>query len=145
MNYTLSAILQAHTSDVKDLTFLSDTRLASCSRDHSVIVWDLPSKTPTQYFQTHTAYVNALCHLTNVSSPTSYVVSAGTDHLILIHDVNTGECIHSLQGHTNNVCVLASMVPSENNQDMMFISGSWDKYDCHEFIFCIIFSVFLFS
>lgn len=81
-NYALSAELQpAHQQDVKGVLAISNERIASCSRDGSVAIWDTAKPdqvspnivdlacTESQFFQLkallngHHAYVNSLAHI----------------------------------------------------------------------------------
>ncbi|KAI9184181.1 WD repeat protein Lub1 [Blastocladiella emersonii ATCC 22665] len=128
-DYTLAAVVPAHEQDTKDLVFLSDSVLATCSRDHTARIWQLVPQenggTDVVLVHTladHQGFVNAVAAVDGPNS-TKLLASGGSDKTIHVHEPENGALVLTLVGHTENVCVLGR-IPGVSTG---VISGSWDK------------------
>ncbi|ORZ38895.1 WD40-repeat-containing domain protein [Catenaria anguillulae PL171] len=130
-DFRLSAIVPAHDQDAKDVAWLSETTLATVSRDRSIRIWsaDNPASNSATLLHTladaHSAsFINSV---TAISGPDAespqFIASGGADKTITIHEPTHGNLVFTLVGHTDNVCVL-SPIPGV---PLGLISGSWDK------------------
>ena len=85
-----------HTSDVYSVVILSENRLASCSFDKSIKIWNLSRLTCEQTLTGHTSVVYSLVVLSE-----NRLASASADHSIKIWDLSTFTCQRTLIGHTS--------------------------------------------
>lgn len=92
--------LTGHTKVVSRVAFSPDeSRLASCSADQTVKVWD---HTATQCLATlsgHSGGVSDVCW----HPQQDFVASASDDLNVNVWDVHTGKVLRSMQGHTHFV------------------------------------------
>ncbi|KAI9351098.1 WD40-repeat-containing domain protein [Zopfochytrium polystomum] len=126
--FQLSAVLQAHTQDVRALAVANDGLLFSSSRDTRVLSWSRASPAVSEFslgnsYLGHSHFVNSLVYIPPHGEFTEgLVASGGADKVINVFDVrNPAEPAFVLVGHTDTVCTLALAA----NGDI--ISGSWDK------------------
>ncbi|ELU45763.1 phospholipase A-2-activating protein [Rhizoctonia solani AG-1 IA] len=129
--YKLSAVLSAHSSDVRDLIAPTNDLILSVSRDSLAIAWrrDGPNGfTPTTY-SAGSRFVNSVTYIPPQKNggPGSqgYIVTGGQDTVINVFDLShpdgAKEPTFTLLGHRENVCALDS-TPSGT-----IVSGSWDS------------------
>eukprot|EP00178_Gracilaria_changii_P001467 TRINITY_DN11_c1_g1_i1.p1 TRINITY_DN11_c1_g1~~TRINITY_DN11_c1_g1_i1.p1 ORF type:complete len:813 (+),score=122.04 TRINITY_DN11_c1_g1_i1:4688-7126(+) len=114
--YKLRAELRVHSADVRGVAASSAGLIATASRDTSVVLWNLEQKVPNLVLKGHTHFVNALTFV-----GTNRLVSASGDKTLRVWDVESGECIHTLNGHTASVCSVASVTDANT-----IVSASWD-------------------
>ncbi|KAH3902411.1 related to Protein DOA1 [Saccharomycodes ludwigii] len=132
MAYTLSATLEGHDQDVRNLIAIDASTFASCSRDGSVRTWmqdniNGASSNEWKSLLVHhtTAFINSLCFLDGI------LYCGGTEVIIQgfpylsSQEENNNEPLFSLIGHSKNVCALSSY--SSDDGDDYIISGSWDQ------------------
>ncbi|KAJ7578487.1 phospholipase A-2-activating protein [Mycena floridula] len=125
MVYKLSAILSAHSSDVRSVASPTNELVLSASRDTTAIGWlrtpENPSFTKEYVFQPGSRYVNAVAFLPpSPDAPKGCVVTGGQDTIVNVFSLSDQKNFELL-GHTENVCVLDT-TPSGT-----IVSGSWDK------------------
>lgn len=108
--HRLRTILSGHELDVRGVATISDTQVASCSRDGTARVWDVATGASETFFRSNT-FINCVEHVPELG----LIAVAGKDAIIYLcephelyakpgHDVGR----YQLVGHTNNVCVLRS-------------------------------------
>lgn len=129
--YKLSAVLSAHSSDVRGLVAPSNDLVLSVSRDSLAIAWkrdESTSFTPTTY-SAGSRYVNSVTYIPpqRPSGPGSagYIVAGGQDTVINVFDLSqtdgAKEPSYTLLGHRENVCALDATALGT------VVSGSWDS------------------
>ncbi|KAG9097450.1 hypothetical protein FRC06_007543 [Ceratobasidium sp. 370] len=129
--YKLSAVLTAHSSDVRGLVAPTNDLILSVSRDSQAIAWRRDESTnfsPTSY-PAGSRYINSVTYIPpqRVAGPGSagYLVAGGQDTVINVFDLShpdgAKEPVYMLLGHRENVCALDS-TPSGT-----IVSGSWDS------------------
>lgn len=92
---------------------------ATASLDRSVKVWSLGSPTPNYSLEGHERGVNCLDYYPQGDKP--YIVSGADDFTLRIWDYQTRSCVHTFEGHANNVCAVAF-----HHRLPLIISGSED-------------------
>lgn len=128
-DFKLSASLEGHGDDVRDVVYPDPRFIFSASRDASVRMWSLTSDDPPTYDATvsshGTSFVNAVTYIPPSSSyPRGLVVSGGKDTIIEVRqpDESPGANAEALLiGHSHNVCAL-DVDPASK----WIVSGSWD-------------------
>ncbi|PXF41456.1 Phospholipase A-2-activating protein [Gracilariopsis chorda] len=115
--YTLRAELRIHSADVRGVAASSAGVIATASRDHSVVIWDLDKNAPKKTLEGHKHFVNSLAFV-----GTNRLVSASGDNTLRVWDVDSGDCIHVLKGHTASVCSVSAATEGST-----VVSASWDK------------------
>lgn len=129
--YKLSAVLSAHTSDVRGLVAPTNDLILSASRDSSAIAWRRDESSnfiPTTY-SAGSRYVNSVTFIppqrANGPGSAGYIVAGGQDTVINVFDLShpdgAKEPAYMLLGHRENVCALDS-TPAGT-----VVSGSWDS------------------
>ncbi|KAJ1308758.1 hypothetical protein OPQ81_004449 [Rhizoctonia solani] len=129
--YKLSAVLTAHSGDVRDIVAPTNDLILSVSRDSLAIAWrrDGPTGfTPTTY-SAGSRYVNSVTYIppqkNGGGGSKGYIVTGGQDTVINVFDLShpdgAKEPAFTLLGHRENVCALDS-TPSGT-----IVSGSWDS------------------
>ncbi|KAG8681428.1 hypothetical protein FRC08_015642 [Ceratobasidium sp. 394] len=129
--YKLSAVLTAHSSDVRGLVAPTNDLILSVSRDSQAIAWrrdESAQFTPTSY-SAGSRYVNSVTYIPSqrAAGPGSagYLVAGGQDTVINVFDLShpdgAKEPAYMLLGHRENVCALDS-TPAGT-----IVSGSWDS------------------
>jgi len=91
-----------HSSSVLGLAVLSSERLASCSWDKTVKIWDVASGHCLATLQGHSSSVLGLAVLSS-----ERLASCSWDKTVKIWDVASGHCLATLQGHSSSVLGLA--------------------------------------
>ncbi|XP_033116394.1 NACHT domain- and WD repeat-containing protein 1-like isoform X2 [Anneissia japonica] len=98
----------------------NSTRVVTGSADNTLRVWDVDSGDEVRVIEEdHSAYTNhsLLC----ISHDSSKIISGSTE-IIMVYEMNSGQDIHRLTGHTLPVsCICIS------NDDQILVSGSEDK------------------
>ncbi|XGV96578.1 MAG: NB-ARC domain-containing protein [Leptolyngbya sp. BL-A-14] len=127
-------VLQGHTSGVRAIAFSPDGHfLISGGDDQEIRLWDVQTGHCLQTFQGHTGWVwsVAFAPQRNANSPVGLESSEGKgqcfasgseDQTVRLWDVQTGQCIKTLPGHTG----LVSSV-SFSADGKLLISGSQDE------------------
>lgn len=115
--YKLRAELRIHSADVRGVAASSTGVIATASRDHSVVIWDLDQHAPAKTLEGHKHFVNSLAFV-----GTNRLVSASGDNTLRVWDVDSGECLHVLKGHTASVCSVSAAT-----EGATVVSASWDK------------------
>ncbi|CEP62640.1 Doa1p LALA0_S06e00320g [Lachancea lanzarotensis] len=120
--FQLSAVLSAHEQDVKGVVAIDSNKIASCSRDGTVRVWQ---KQLEGIWQADIAYqsdkfLNSLCY--DVYSQLLFCGGQNTliNSVVPSFGELTSEPAYVLVGHLANVCVL-------NSTQGYILSGSWDS------------------
>ncbi|GAA6039885.1 hypothetical protein NBRC10512_008223, partial [Rhodotorula toruloides] len=131
--YRLSALLQAHTSDVRYLSvapLASSPQLFSASRDGSARSWvqkeGVEWMQDKEWKQGHEGFANALCWIPPVEEEedkAGYLATSGSDALIQLYSLSSPSSapVQTLLGHAHNVCALHA---SKDGTKM--VSASWD-------------------
>ncbi|KAJ9666179.1 WD repeat protein Lub1 [Coniosporium apollinis] len=128
--FKLSASLEGHEDDVRDVAFPHPKLILSASRDATVRAWNLLAPNPPNYDCTlishGSAFVNSLTYVPPSSVyPQGLVVSGGKDTIIEVRQPGKAPQDNAdalLLGHSSNVC---SLDVSEDGQ--IIVSGSWDQ------------------
>ncbi|KAI1777248.1 nuclear distribution protein nudF [Hypoxylon cercidicola] len=97
----LERTIKGHTRAVLDLDFggpRGNVLLVSCSSDLTIKLWD-PSE-DYKNIRTLPGHDHSVSAVRFIPSSANLLVSASRDHTLKIWDVNTGFCLHTLQGHT---------------------------------------------
>ncbi|CAE6490551.1 unnamed protein product [Rhizoctonia solani] len=129
--YKLSAILTAHSGDVRDIVAPTNDLILSVSRDSSAIAWrrDAPTGFTPVTYPAGSRYVNSVTYIppqkNGGDGSQGYLVAGGQDTVINVFDLShpggAKEPTFTLLGHRENVCALDS-TPSGT-----IVSGSWDS------------------
>jgi len=88
--------LDDHHDCVMDIAWLGKSTLASASLDHSIIVWDTETGSPTQRLEGHSRGVSSLCFV----AQKRLLVSSGLDRSLRVWSLDRSDLIHSLDHHT---------------------------------------------
>lgn len=122
--YQLSATLEGHLQDVRDITVISSERVASVSRDGSVRVWERSADSQWNGTIVHQSkeFLNAITY----DSVNDALFFGGKESLIngvLLETASMdADPTFTLIGHTSNVCAL-----NADPHTSELVSGSWDK------------------
>jgi WD40 repeat protein len=111
--------LQGHTGPVyQGASFpLSPSRLATCSADRTIKIWDLKSKTLMQDLVGHSGAVNCIS-----VTDGGFLVSGSTDKTLRVFDVETGKCVLQFSGaHSSSITGITTL--SQNR----ILSCGWDQ------------------
>lgn len=120
--YQLSATLEGHSQDVRDLVAVTDSQLASVSRDGTVRVWtkdQVQGEWNSIISHKSDNFLNSICY----STANNLLFYGGKDALINgspLFATLGDDPLYTLIGHEGNVCSLSSL-------EEYVISGSWDK------------------
>ncbi len=103
-NKSESGVLGTHDDAVSCVTFSSDgRRLASCSWDKTIKIWDIPTRTCLATLKGHTDRVTSVAF-----TPDGKMLASGSaDKTIRLWDAESGKCVRSLEGHADCVNSLA--------------------------------------
>jgi tetratricopeptide (TPR) repeat protein len=111
--------LSGNRDKVTSVCFSTNSKLlASCSRDQTVLIWDVATENLFQILMGHTSQINSI----KFSHNSHLIASASIDHLIKIWDVNKGRLIKNIYGHEAGV----TGVCFSKNSDFL-VSSSIDK------------------
>lgn len=101
---TLLFNLVGHLGWVWSVVFSRDgSKLASCSSDKTIRVWDVQTGKCLQVLQGHSGSIWALAF-----SPEGKILASGGDEAaIKLWDIQTGACVQTLAGHTGPILSLA--------------------------------------
>ncbi len=97
------AILDGPGNLVMGLAWLSESRLAAASLDHSVTLWNTGTGSPGRRLEGHSRGVTSLCFLPKQN----ILVSTGIDRSLRAWKPGSGELIRSLSIHTRRIHNLA--------------------------------------
>ncbi|KAJ4403197.1 WD repeat protein Lub1 [Gnomoniopsis sp. IMI 355080] len=129
MEYKLSAQLQGHESDVRDVAFPKPNTVISVSRDNTVRTWHNSSKPPSYegtIITNGSEFINSVAYLpANSEYPDGLIISGGKDTIIEVKKPNTTPADNAerlLIGHAHNICSL-----DVSPKGSYVVSGSWDK------------------
>src|SRR5829696_4477565 len=90
--------VEAHPSDIFSLAFSPDgARLASASKDRTVVLRDAATGEAVRTLKGHTADVLRLAF----SPDGKTLASAGADGTVRLWDVESGECVKVIKAHGN--------------------------------------------
>ena len=128
--FQLKEDIEAHTSDVKSVKFLSvgkEYYMASCSRDGFVKLWKLHAASQAVLLSQHDehgCFVNSVSLRSHADNGLDSIIvsSGGTDGIIYQWDNLSHKLCGTLIGHTGNVCYLENLYGS-----VQLASCSWDK------------------
>ncbi|KAI8834302.1 WD-40 repeat-containing protein [Chytridium lagenaria] len=123
--FKLSAVLTAHTQDVRGVTCANSDTLFSVSRDSKLLSWRRLGATSIfeveSTFEGHSHFINAVTYVHPVPEfPNGLIVTGGSDKLINVYDMTQKNPLYTLIGHSDTVCALAT-------SGTTIVSGSWDK------------------
>ncbi|KAI3633870.1 hypothetical protein MIR68_008202 [Amoeboaphelidium protococcarum] len=126
--FQLSQNILAHESDVRAVCVVSDSMIASASRDKTVKLWVLKDKQfeVKATFTGHQHFVNSLAYMKDAGEhyPNGVILSGSMDKTICVWNVDAegtvSEPDYQLVGHSDCVCTLGVL-------DQVVVSGSWDK------------------
>ncbi|KAL7903729.1 Pfs, NACHT and WD domain protein [Trichoderma velutinum] len=116
---------ESHNEPVTSVVFSSDgQRIASCSHDKTVKVWDTNSGACLHTFQSHGDWVQSVVF----SSDGQRLASISADDTVKVWDANSGACLHTFQSHGDR---LESVIFSPDGQRLASISADntvevWD-------------------
>ncbi|CAN8099897.1 unnamed protein product [Discula destructiva] len=129
MEYKLSAQLQGHDSDVRDVVFPKPNTVISVSRDNTVRTWQSSSKPPSfegTIVTNGSEFINSVAYLPPTNEyPDGLIISGGKDTIIEVKKplaTPSDNAERLLIGHAHNICSL-DVSPSGS----YIVSGSWDK------------------
>ncbi len=111
------ALFEGHKNTVTDRTFSPDgKRIATCSRDHTIRLWNATDGKAIATLTGHLGSVNAIAF----SPDGRRLASVARDHTARIWDGLTGEPIGVLHGHTDDIRTVAwagndSLVSASND------------------------------
>ncbi|XP_052254312.1 WD repeat, SAM and U-box domain-containing protein 1-like isoform X10 [Dreissena polymorpha] len=116
--------INSHTSDVNGVCFSKDRKLATCSADKTVRVWDMTSynELPFSPLCGHTYYVHCCCF----SPFGTLLASCSTDGKVIIWDAKTGQKKCVLQHESKSPIRVCKFSPNS----AQLISGSDDNNVC---------------
>jgi WD40 repeat protein len=99
--WDLNVTLTGHKNDVYSLIELPDQRMASCSKDKSIIIWNTNNFQPIKYLFGHLGPVISLALIGS-----QYLASGSCDRTIRIWDLNDYSTKSILKGHLDCINVL---------------------------------------
>jgi WD40 repeat protein len=98
------AVLRGHTGAVNAVAFSAGgSRIASAGDDHTIRIWDLPTRGPAGVLTGHDGPVSSLA----LSPDGRILASAGDDRTVRLWDLETLRERQTLHGHANKVTVVA--------------------------------------
>lgn len=107
--------LNGHSNSIYCLIELSSGKIASCSSDTKIIIWNNTNYSIDYILQGHTQRVNCL-----VETPSGKLISTSADYTIKIWNLLTQQVEHTLNHHNGNVSSCA-LLPGNR-----LASSSWD-------------------
>ena len=102
-NFSLVKSLEDHVHYVMQIALHPRdlNTFASCSLDKTIKVWNLTSGTKANF--TLTGHLFGINCVSYYKGDKPYLISGGDDRLVKIWDYQTKQCLHTLDGHTNNI------------------------------------------
>ena len=116
--------IKSHTSDVNGVSFSNNKKLATCSADKTVRVWDADdySELSCSPLLSHTYYV----HCCTFSPFGTLLASCSTDGKIIIWDIKTGQKKGVLQHESKSSIRVIRFSPNSSH----LVSGGDDNNLC---------------
>ena len=110
--------LKYHTSSILCSTILKDGRFATCSDDHSIIIYNNKTFKPDLTIQEHSSVVYCITQLSS-----GVLASASSDKTIKLFNINGNSynVLQTLSHHTNTVYKITEL------KDKKLVSCSEDK------------------
>lgn len=109
-------IQTVHKKPIYKVVFLEDEKIATCSDDYTVMIYDLKSGQPLHTLLGHSDRIWNLIKLKS-----GLLASCSSDTSIRLWNIEKLCCERVLQGHTGLVCCLLEL------PNLMLLSGSQDK------------------
>jgi WD40 repeat protein/serine/threonine protein kinase len=86
-----------HLATVQEVIFSRDGRTAlTCSRDHTIILWDMETGAVIRTFRGHTDHVGTI----TISPDEQILVSVSADSTAIVWDVDSGQALHTFRSDT---------------------------------------------
>jgi WD40 repeat protein len=127
-------VMEGHTDGVRSVTWSWDgKRVVSGSDDKTVRVWDVETGECLKVMKGHTGgkvmkdYSESGVRSVAVSRDGRRVVSGGSDKTVRVWDVETGECLKVMEGHTDGV---GSVAVSRDGKRV--VSGGLENSDARD-------------
>uniref|UniRef100_A0A8R1DVK2 WD_REPEATS_REGION domain-containing protein n=1 Tax=Caenorhabditis japonica TaxID=281687 RepID=A0A8R1DVK2_CAEJA len=118
MQLGIGGTLTGHRRGVGDVKFArSSHKLASCSGDMTVKIWNVSEKNCVQTITGHTCAVFRVLFVRNDTQ----IISADSAGIVKIWTIKTAECETSVDAHTDKVWSLAS-----NDEESEFVTAGTD-------------------
>ncbi|MCH7909997.1 MAG: hypothetical protein IIB38_10315, partial [Candidatus Hydrogenedentes bacterium] len=89
------AVLEGLAHRVRAVALSADKSVALCSTGTALFVWDLKTSTITKRFKGHRTEISSVC----LAEDSRYALTATRKGTVKIWDIQSGQCIRSLQGH----------------------------------------------
>jgi WD40 repeat protein len=96
-------VCKGHEDSVLAVAWKSDSKFATASLDHDVVVWDANTHTIEQRLKGHSRGVTALCFLTDQS----LLVSGSLDQNLRVWNTGSAELVRSMNNHTREIHQIA--------------------------------------
>lgn len=110
-----------HNKVVKCITHISSLNLiVTGSLDKILHVWKIDSHSGCSHFKALKGHVDGIWCVDSIPD-SSYVVSGSKDDYLKVWDVLSGDCLHTLEGHSSWISCVAALSPN------VVVSGSNDK------------------
>ena len=117
--YKLSGQLVGHAADVRAVCVIDDSRIATGSRDNTLVVWTrVPGTTQWEAVATLPGHEASVADLATLGGG-SGLVSASFDGTGMVWNLKSYSPVSRLSGHTDKVCAVAS-------SGSIVVTGSWD-------------------
>ena len=89
------AALEGLAHRVRAVSLSADKSIALCTTGTALFVWDLKTSSITKRFKGHSAEISSVC----LAEDSRYALTATRKGTVKIWDIESGQCIRSLQGH----------------------------------------------
>ena len=123
-NGNLISTLDGHTSNVRDLSLISDDLLASSSGypDQTIRIWNLTTNSAKFNL---TGHANSVYGLRLMSS--DILASGSADNSTKLWNITSGSLIRTLKNHTNYIYWSVDLINNYDNSQSVLVSGSMDQ------------------